>query len=78
MAGCAALADRGLLDDAGLTADGETVRADVEAETDALSAAPWVHLGAERTARLTELGRQLAARLVGNGAYPGGVLAARG
>ena len=35
------LTDRGLLDDAGLTADGKALRAQVEAETDALSAAPW-------------------------------------
>ena len=37
----AALADRGLVDDGGLTAAGQDLRARVEAETDRLSAAPW-------------------------------------
>ena len=46
---CAALAERGLLDDAGLTAEGKDLRARVEAETDVLSAEPWLLLG--RSAR---------------------------
>jgi hypothetical protein len=74
-AGCASLADRGLLDDAGLTAEGEDVRARVEAATDALGAAPWVHLGAERTARVIQLGKGLSRTLVANGAFPAGVFA---
>jgi hypothetical protein len=74
-AGCAALADRGLLDDAGLTADGESLRARIEAQTDALSADPWLLLGPERTARVVELAKGLARTMVGNGAYPPGVLA---
>jgi hypothetical protein len=36
-----------------------------------------VHLGAERTARVVELGRALSSRLVANGAYPAGVFSAR-
>ena len=74
-AGCAALADRGLLDDAGLTADGESLRARIESQTDALSADPWLLLGPERTARVVELAKGLARTMVGNGAYPPGVLA---
>jgi hypothetical protein len=74
-AGCAALAERGLLDDAGLTAEGEELRARIEATTDALSAAPWEHLGAERTARAVELGKGLARRLVENGAFSAGIFA---
>jgi hypothetical protein len=74
-AGCAALAERGLLDDAGLTADGEAVRARVEAETDELSAAPWEHLGPERTSRVTELAKGFARALVANGAFSAGVFA---
>lgn len=76
-AAVAALADRGLLDDAGLTDDGEAQRRSIEAETDALSAAPFTHLGPERTERVAELARGLARTLVGNGAYPPGVLAGR-
>ena len=72
---CASLAERGLLDDAGLTAEGEALRARVEAETDELSAAPWEHLGAERTARVTELGKGFARALVANGAFGTGIFA---
>ena len=74
-AGCAALADRGLLDDAGLTEDGESLRAHIEAQTDALSADPWLLLGAERTARVVELGKGLSRRLVEGGAFGRGILA---
>jgi hypothetical protein len=73
--GRAALAERGLVDDAGLTAEGEALRARIEAETDALDAAPWAHLGAERTARVIELGKGFARTLVGNGAFGAGVFA---
>src|SRR5688500_6887692 len=74
--GCRAeLAERGLLDEAGLTAEGEAVRARVEAATDELSAAPWEHLGAERTARVTELGKGFSRALVANGAFGSGILA---
>jgi hypothetical protein len=72
------LRDRGLLDaDGALTDDGAGLRAEVEAGTDVLSTAPWERLGAERTARVTELARGLARRLVAAGAYPAGVLASR-
>src|SRR6478752_4113160 len=66
----AALVERGLLDDGGLTAEGKDLRARVEAETDVLSAEPWLALGAERTARVTELARGFARTMVANGAYP--------
>jgi hypothetical protein len=65
----AALVERGLLDDAGLTAEGEDLRARIEAETDVLSADPWLLLGPERTARVTELGKGFARRLVAGGAF---------
>ncbi|MDP9430058.1 MAG: hypothetical protein M3Q47_14840 [Actinomycetota bacterium] len=76
-AACGRLAERGLIADGALTDEGDRLRAEVETGTDALSAAPWQHLGPEGTARVTELGRALSRRLVGNGAYPAGVLAAR-
>jgi hypothetical protein len=72
---CAALVERGLLDDDGLTAAGKDLRARIEAETDVLSADPWLVLGAERTGRVVELARGLARRLVENGAFPAGILA---
>jgi hypothetical protein len=73
-----ALTERGLLADGQLTAEGTDLRARIEAETDELSAAPWEHLGPERTARVVELGRGLSARLVAGGAYPPDLFAARG
>jgi len=76
-AGCAALADRGLLDDAGLTEDGEDLRAHIERQTDALSADPWLLLGAERTARVVELGKGLSRRLVEAGAFGSGIFSGR-
>jgi hypothetical protein len=76
-AGLARLAGRGLLDGEALTDAGRRLRADVEAATDALSAAPWEHLGPERTGRVVELGKRLSAAVAGNGAYPAGVFAAR-
>jgi hypothetical protein len=76
-AGCASLADRGLLDDAGLTAAGEELRARLEAETDVLSADPWLFLGPEATARVIELGKGFSAQLVANGAYPSDTFSGR-
>jgi len=76
-AACAGLTERGLLTDGGLTDAGRALRAGIEAETDELSAAPWQHLGPERTARVVALGKQLSARLVAAGAYPAGTFAAR-
>ena len=70
---CADLADRGLLDDAGLTAEGEELRARIEMQTDALAADPWLQLGAEKTARVVELGKDLSRRLTANGAFGQGV-----
>ncbi|TFV52865.1 hypothetical protein [Blastococcus sp. TF02A-35] len=72
-AACAALADRGLLDDAGLTADGEQLRAHIEVQTDALAADPWLQLGAERTARVVELGKGLSRQITANGAFGQGI-----
>jgi hypothetical protein len=70
---CAALADRGLLDDAGLTAEGEELRLRIETHTDALAADPWLSLGAEKTARVIELGKELSRRLVEGGAFGQGI-----
>jgi hypothetical protein len=75
---CAALIDRGLLTaDFALTDEGVELRETVEAETDLLSADPFLHLGPERTERVVELARGMARLVVGAGAYPPGLLAAR-
>jgi hypothetical protein len=71
------LAERRLVADGALTEDGAALRAAIEQETDVLSAAPFEHLGTERTERVAELGGGLAQRVVGNGAFPAGVLARR-
>jgi hypothetical protein len=76
-AGLARLAARGLVEGEALTDAGRQLRADVEAATDELSAAPWAHLGPTRTARVVELGKRLSTAVVGNGAYPAGVLTGR-
>ncbi|WP_448625097.1 SCO6745 family protein [Geodermatophilus sp. URMC 64] len=73
----ASLTERELLADGQLTPDGAALRAQIEVETDEMSAAPWEHLGAERTARVVDLGKALSARLVAAGAYPSGLLAGR-
>jgi hypothetical protein len=72
-AAAARLADRGLVVDGELTDAGQQLRAEVEAETDTLALEPWTHLGADRTARVVELGKPLSARIAGAGAYPDGV-----
>jgi hypothetical protein len=74
----AALVERGLLDDDGLTAEGKDLRARVEAETDVLSADAWLLLGAERTARVLELGKGFSRQLVAGGAFSAEVFAAGG
>jgi hypothetical protein len=64
-----------LLDGSGLTAEGRDLRREVEARTDALSAGSWLHLGAERVARVVELGGGLARRLLESGAFASAGLA---
>jgi hypothetical protein len=74
-AACSSLAGRGLLDEAGLTEEGQLLRAHIEVQTDALSADPWLLLGPDRTARVVELGKALSRTVVGNGAFPREVFA---
>lgn len=66
----AGLQQRGLMDGTQLTEAGVALRAGIEAETDALSSSPWDRLGAERTQRVVELGKQLSRTIVANGAFP--------
>jgi hypothetical protein len=68
---CDGLAARGLLDSDGeLTAAGLEVRAQVERETDLMAAAPWVHLGDERTEEVIRLGNALTRVALAAGAFP--------
>ncbi|MFH8759847.1 SCO6745 family protein [Streptomyces atroolivaceus] len=65
------LRDRGVLDGEGeLTDAGTALRADLEAATDRMDAAPYEHLGAEGVERLTELGRGFLFAAAAAGAFP--------
>ena len=67
---------RGLLDVAGLlTEQGTELRGEIEDCTNRAAAAPWLRLGAEKTDRLHDLGRQLSRTAVAAGAFPAGVFA---
>ncbi|MEV6329470.1 hypothetical protein [Streptomyces sp. NPDC051909] len=73
-AAVARLTARGLLDAEGeLTEAGAALRESLEAETDRLDAAPYEHLGAEGTARLTELAKGFLVTAAGAGAFPAGL-----
>jgi hypothetical protein len=58
------LADRGLLDADGLTAAGRTLRAEVEADTDALAEPPVAAIGPAAADRLVELAAPLVTAIV--------------
>ncbi|WP_093797811.1 SCO6745 family protein [Streptomyces sp. Wb2n-11] len=65
------LRERGLLGGEGqLTEAGTALRAELEDTTDRFDAAPYEHLGAEGTERLTELGRGFLGVALGAGAFP--------
>lgn len=65
------LADRGLLDGQGaLTPAGQALRADVEDQTDRLAAAPWQHLGEQRTEDVIRIGKAMTRAVITAGAFP--------
>ncbi|MFF5727742.1 hypothetical protein [[Kitasatospora] papulosa] len=65
------LRDRGVLDAEGeLTGTGTALRAELEAATDRMDAAPYEHLGADGVERLTELGRVFLFAAASAGAFP--------
>jgi hypothetical protein len=78
-AGCAGLAERGLLDGAGaLTEAGQQLRAGIEDETDDMDAAPWQHLGEPGTLEAIRIGKDLTRAMLAAGALPSqGVFAPR-
>jgi hypothetical protein len=70
------LRGHGLLDDAGaLTEAGSALRQRIEADTDAMDEAAWLHLGEQRTARLAELGKAMTRQIVASGVFSGGMFA---
>jgi helix-turn-helix protein len=75
----AGLAERGLLDQEGaLTPAGQAQRDHIEQETDRMAAAPWQHLGDERTLEVIRIGKTLTRAVLSAGAIPrDGVFAAR-
>ncbi|HJQ46207.1 MAG TPA: hypothetical protein VJ870_07780 [Amycolatopsis sp.] len=76
-AAVAGLREDGVLDaGGGLTADGQALRDRIEDQTNAAAVAPWRRLGAEKAARLADLGRMLSRAVVEAGAYPEGIFAA--
>ncbi len=75
-AACASLTERGLLDETHtLTADGEALRASIEAATDEMAVAPWDVIGEDGVKRLKEVGIPLVKTMLANGVYPAGVMA---
>ncbi len=65
------LAARGLLDaDGGLTEAGRALRAQVEDATDRLAAAPWQHLGDQRTEEVIRIGTAMTRAVQAAGAFP--------
>jgi hypothetical protein len=57
------------------TDKGAAQRAGIEDVTNRAAAAPWQRLGAEKSERLHDLGRQLSRAAVASGAFPSGVFA---
>jgi hypothetical protein len=78
-AATADLVDRGMLGaDGGLGPAGQEFRAHIEAETDQMAAAPWRHLGDERTEEVIRIGKAMTRAVMAAGAFPAeGVFAAR-
>jgi hypothetical protein len=73
----AGLTARGLVGgDGALTEAGQALRARVEAETDRMAAAPWQHLGDERTEEVIRIAKALSRAVTAAGAFPA-VFAAR-
>lgn len=61
---------RGLMSGDRLTADGDALRDEIEANTDRLAAVPWRNLGEQRTERLIELGMRYSRIVLAGGAFP--------
>jgi hypothetical protein len=70
-AATAGLIARGLLEADGVLAPaGQELRAGIEAATDRLAAAPWQHLGDERTEQVAKIGAAMTRTAMAAGAFP--------
>ncbi|GLY68226.1 hypothetical protein Atai01_48450 [Amycolatopsis taiwanensis] len=72
----ARLQAEGILEGEALTDRGVELRARIEDQTNAAAVGPWLVLGAERSARLAELCRELSRTAIAAGAYPPDLFAA--
>jgi hypothetical protein len=67
----AGLKARGLLDaDGALTEAGQALRSQLEADTDRMAAAPWQHLGDERTEEVVRIAKAMSRAVAAAGAFP--------
>jgi hypothetical protein len=67
----AGLRARGLVDaDGALTEAGQAQRAQLEADTDRMAAAPWQHLGDERTEEVVRIAKAMSRAVAAAGAFP--------
>ena len=67
----AGLRARGLLDrENALTEAGQALRAKLEADTDRMAAAPWQHLGDERTEEVVRIAKAMSRAVAAAGAFP--------
>ena len=67
----AELAARGLLvDECALTEAGQALRAQIEDDTDRMAAAPWEHLGEQRTEEVIRIGKVMSRTVLKAGAIP--------
>ena len=72
----ARLAERGILDrDGELTDAGNALRSDVEAQTDRLSASPWVGIDLDTIDSFIAYGKVLTRQVIAQGAFPPKVFA---
>ena len=72
------LAARGLLDEQGeLTPVGRELRAQIEDQTDRLAAAPWQHLGEQRTGEVVRIGKAMTRVVLKAGVFPRAASGAR-
>ena len=70
-ANVSSLAARGLLVDEGaLTEAGQALRAQIEDDTDRMAAAPWEHLGEQRTEEVIRIGKAMSRTVLKAGAIP--------
>lgn len=71
------LRGRGLIDEAGLTDRGRTLRQDLERQTDSAALPGWAHLGVGGCERLLELLSPVRQAIIDRAAFPDGLMASK-